>query len=122
MSRANEAKLTCRQCGNKQMMSFWESINVDLDPPLRQKLFDGQLNVFRCEACGDEAIFAPPLLYHDMTRLFAVQYFPEQLLEDASYFDGYTTDGKTAIKLPVGIPGGRYLAEPHIVFHMDEMR
>jgi len=121
MSRMSEHELECPECRREQGVVVWESVNVDLDPSLRQKLVDGQINTFECKSCGHRAFLSVPLLYHDMTRQFCVQYVPPRMLDDPSVLNGYTVDGKMDIDLPGGGPGGQYLTEPHVVFDMGEM-
>jgi len=116
MSRMSQAEIECPRCSKELVVTVWESINVDLDPNLRQKLFDVQINDFKCQSCGFEGMLDAPLLYHDMTRQFCIQYLPHQLLDDVSNFEEYTNDGKRDEAFLV-----RYLGEPHIVFDMNEM-
>jgi hypothetical protein len=49
-------------------MTVWNSINVTLDPSLRDRLIDGSLSRFVCGRCGAEAEVNHDLLYHDMER------------------------------------------------------
>jgi hypothetical protein len=122
MTRMSELKLPCPNCGREQTCLCWFSLNVDLDPSLRQRLFEGEINGFTCEACGHKAFINMPLLYHDMTRKFSVQFFPEAYIEDVTNFRTYTSEGKVRLTLFI-IKGSddRYLESPHVVFDMNEM-
>ena len=117
MTKVAEHELTCPECGTQQQVHVWDSINVGLDPSLRRQLFDAEINMFRCDSCGHEAFLDVPLLYHDMPRRFCAQYLPPELLDDPSSFGEYTAEGK----VDVGLSITGYLAEPHVVFEMDEM-
>ena len=46
MSKMKPIEIECPECGQKQSVDYWESINVDLDSSLRRQLFDGDINFF----------------------------------------------------------------------------
>jgi hypothetical protein len=115
--------LECPQCGNKQETKVWHSVNVKLDPELKKKLFDAQINLFSCEKCGKKTFINTPVLYHDMTQQFCVQYYPPESLDQREFFRRFNPDGSLA---NTGIPAafaesGAYLTRPQIVFDMSEM-
>jgi hypothetical protein len=131
MSRQDKDEVTCPKCNTKQTITYWQSINVDLDPELKKDLFEGNLNKVKCENqnCDFSGHMGYPLLYHDMKKRFCVQYYPEELLSDPKRFAptilGMTRDGKTRLppNMPVDISKttAGYIQEPHIVFDMAEM-
>jgi hypothetical protein len=121
MSKMQQIDVECPECGEKQSVDYWESINVDLDSSLRGQLFDGSINFFRCENCKYEAFVNGPLLYHDMTRKFCIQYMPEYWLEDASNFENYHTDGSLETYVNFTSMGIDHLSRPHVVFDMEEL-
>jgi hypothetical protein len=125
MTKFSEAKIKCPACEQEQSVTIWDSINVTLDPSLREMLFSAEINVFACENCGEEAFIPAQLLYHDMDRQFCVQYCPfdhvneEQFLE---MFDGqgqFNPSGMTDMLAEPFKDG--YLMNLHIVFDMLEM-
>lgn len=116
MSKMRVHNLECPDCGNKQETTVWDSVNVKLDPDLKKKLFDAQINVFSCEKCGKKTFINAPLLYHDMTQQFCVQYYPPESLDQREFFRRFKPDGSFA---NTGMPA--YIVRPHIVFRMDEM-
>lgn len=71
MSKAYEREVTCPRCRRSQEMTIWASVNATVDPPLRGRLLNHDLNVFRC-SCGHEGELAHDLLYHDMTIGFLI--------------------------------------------------
>ncbi len=126
MSQESSYELKCPSCKNPQGVTVWHSINVTIDPTLRARLFNGEINKLKCSKCGLEIRLAAPLLYHDMKRKFCVQYYPPGELEEAAFFRIFTPDGKPIVpgldKLPAALATrGNYLSEPHIVFDLDEM-
>jgi hypothetical protein len=123
MSSESPEELTCRVCGNKQVTTLWDSINVTLDPELKDKLFAGEINVFTCEKCCEKRTVNAPLLYHDMTLLFCVQFYPPEALGDIDFFRQFKADGSMLMdNIPAQFAkSGAYLVNPHIVFNMTEM-
>jgi hypothetical protein len=107
----------CPECGHTQGFLLHESLNVTLDPSLREKLFQGLINVFRCDGCDFTAFVDHPLLYHDMNLAFSVQYYPVSYLDDDEFFKIYRKDGSIFF----GSFTDHYVTKPHLVFDIDEM-
>lgn len=123
MTQIKSHKLDCTKCGHIQDNVIWTSLNVSLDPNLREKLFNGEINVLVCQKCGNRALISVALLYHDMKRKYCVQYYPIRVIEDAEFFKRFTKDGKLNIDGLSKAMGeiGHYMVEPHIVFDLNEM-
>lgn len=68
MSHVNPTTIACPKCGQAQECPPWTSINVTLDPSLKQELLDRRLNRFTCAKCGYEAEIAASFIYHDMAQ------------------------------------------------------
>jgi len=64
MSLERNEWITCPKCNNRQQVTVWESLNVTLNPKLREDLLAGKMNSFQCETCGCAARIETPLLYH----------------------------------------------------------
>jgi hypothetical protein len=123
MSSMQSHDLQCPQCGNTQEVMVWDSINVTLDPELKETLFAGEVNLFVCEKCGKKAFISAPLLYHDMTLEFCVQYYPPETQQNENLLRQFRPNGSLAM---TGVPAilnepDAYLARPHLVFDMREM-
>ena len=88
MTQIKSHKFNCPNCGHLQDNVVWTSLNVSLDPNLRERQFNGEINVFVCKACGNEALIGVALLYHDMKRKYCVQYYPVQAIEDLNFSRG----------------------------------
>ncbi len=43
-----QVELNCPKCGDKQETTIYESINVSLDPTLKERLYRGEINTFHC--------------------------------------------------------------------------
>ena len=81
MSKSSITEVKCPNCKYKQELLIYESINVSLDPELKEKLFSGDLIAFNCQKCKYEAHFPCNLLYHDMSEKFFIYWLQNE--EDA---------------------------------------
>jgi hypothetical protein len=55
MSRWKTVSVTCLQCGHTQQTTVWTSLNVGVDPEMKQELPDRRINVFHCQNCDTQA-------------------------------------------------------------------
>ena len=127
MTHEREEDVSCPSCKKTEKIKFYYSINADLNPELREKLFNVEINVFKCKRCKNEAILLDiPLLYHDMKRKFQVWYYPVENLKKDDFYNNFSVDGKQTLGdrikeiAPKFILEG-YQSNPHIVFSMQEM-
>jgi hypothetical protein len=108
-------QVTCPSCGHDQTVTIWQSIDASLNPELRTRLFDAEINVCVCELCEEKRFTPMPILYRDREREFCVMYFPFDLdaweREEMSEF--FTAEGKMAEEVP--------FYDPHVVLSFDEM-
>jgi uncharacterized protein YbaR (Trm112 family) len=126
MSIERPVVLSCPECRQTRAVVVWESLNADVSPAARALLLQGKINVLECEACGQTFPIAAPLLYHDMSRRFLVQFYPFEAVEGADFLARFDRDGRdTAFIEPAGImpavDGLGYMKNPHIVFGMAEL-
>ncbi len=68
MSLPEKIEIECPKCGEKRDTVVRRSVNVTLDPKLKEDLFNGRLNVFHYQKCEEEAFVPTDLLYHDMDK------------------------------------------------------
>jgi len=119
MSLQDTVSVNCPECGSPQDVKVLQSINVDLDPDLKKELFAGKVNLCTCSRCGYKALLSAPLMYHDMTRKFVVQYYPPEVLNDDAFIGDYLKRKDVFDKtLP---EGSEYVGNPHIIFDMNDM-
>ena len=57
-------------------MDLYESVNVQAEPDLRQRLLANGINVVRCEECELSFRVDKPLLYHDPVRRIMIYLVP----------------------------------------------
>ena len=74
MSQVRTEEFECPKCHTKGQHEVWDSVNVDLNPELRDKVLSGEIFLYRCPHCGYELMLVYPLLYHDMKHKFMVFY------------------------------------------------
>ena len=119
MTQQATHSIQCAKCETTQEVTVWNSLNVGLDPELRQRLFQGEINKFCCSNCQYTGFMDSPLLYHDMRREFAVQYYPPHCLDDPGFLNLFEPGNPPIVK---GLPKNTgYLRRPHMVFNMHEL-
>jgi len=123
MSEKVQQNLECPRCGNKQAATLWKSLDVALDPELKEQLFAAKINLFECEKCEEKAHMNTPLLYHDQTQRFCVQFYPPELVDDPAFLRQFNPDASLTME---GVPDeikeeAPYMTTPHIVFDMNDM-
>lgn len=123
MTRQRCVELGCPKCGGKQNATVYDSINVSLDPSLKEKLFHGEVNRFRCKECRENVFVSILLLYHDMEKNLLVQFYPFHALEHKEFLEQFSKEGEWSSVIIGKIP--RRLREPykrvHIVSDMEEL-
>lgn len=98
MSREIQVDVTCPACLFKDVVPVFTSVNVSMDPDLRDMIFDDELNRFTCPNCGKSSVLPVNLMYHDMDLKFAVWFRPQGELseEERAVF------GKVAQSMGIG--------------------
>ncbi len=74
MSKSHIGEITCPRCHTKGEFEVWDSINADLHPDLREKLFSNELFEYTCPLCEAHITVHYGTLYHDMTHKFMLFY------------------------------------------------
>jgi len=129
MSMQIQFPMDCPKCGKRQEIPIWKSINSSSDPELKQALFQGQINQFRCFKCGYEGHIDIDFIYHDMKRKFLVAYHPFYFLEQEDLLKTFTPNGELISDYDT-TPDGKtnseaddnYFFRPmHFVFSMQEL-
>jgi hypothetical protein len=89
----------CPDCDAPGHVRVYRSINVRLEPDLRNQILEDGLNLFRCICCDFTTRVVAPVLYHDPVRQFAVWYVPYaseeefyQLIDSLSDTNGYLSN------------------------------
>lgn len=79
MSHINTHTLTCPHCGKSAAQTVWDSVNVTLEPDVKERILAGHFFEFFCLDCGYHAPLLHPCLYHDMEQKLLIWYLPDGL-------------------------------------------
>lgn len=91
MSQLRNEIIECPHCSKTGEFQLWSSVNVDLNPELREKIFNEELFMFRCPHCGMITEIPADTLYHDMKNKFML-FFSFYKKDDFDY---------TPIEMPI---------------------
>lgn len=72
MSKQREITYKCEFCGKPFDTVVYDSVNVDLDPELREKILNGSLFMHECPHCHKKNAILVPMIYHDMKNRFMI--------------------------------------------------
>lgn len=72
MTKFNNRQMECLNCKKNSTIVMWDSVNVYLNPELKQDLMDSKLFQFTCPFCKFPAKLEYPLLYHDQANKFMI--------------------------------------------------
>ncbi len=114
MSRKVRVNVSCPFCGFGQTVSIYTSVNVTLNPKLRQRVLDDSLNRFICSDCGKSCFIGTNVIYHDMKQRFAVWFLPQGNLPDKD------RKALTRVSRSVGI--GEYLLKAPTTHSWDDFK
>ena len=78
MSEISIHQIPCPSCGHTSEFKRWDSINVDLNPEMREDAKSGAIFMWRCPHCGESFVVPYATLYHDMKRKMMVYYLPSR--------------------------------------------
>ncbi len=74
MSSSKIEKVECPHCHQEGAMRIWTSVNVDLNPELKERIFSSELFTYRCPHCGKESRVREKMIYHDMKNKFLILF------------------------------------------------
>lgn len=78
MSSISTKPFTCPECGHKGEFKMYNSVNVTLDPKLKDRVLNGDIFDWTCPKCGESLSVRYNLLYHDMDNKFQIYYSPTE--------------------------------------------
>ena len=64
----------CPRCENMIEINRWDSINVSLDPDMKNKVLDRSAFFVECPSCGLRFTINYGFLYHDMEKKYMLHY------------------------------------------------
>lgn len=100
MSQLRKETIECPHCYKEGEFDLWTSVNVDLNPELREKIFSDELFLYHCPHCGEVTGIPAGTLYHDMEHKFMLffeffkpdeyDYLPMELPDTLGMDKNYT--------------------------------
>ena len=69
--------VVCPMCGELSKAIAYTSVNVTVNPELREQVLDGSPFAWQCPSCGYSARLTYPVLYNDMKNRFMVYLIPK---------------------------------------------
>ena len=66
--------VTCNQCNEVMEYDVFDSVNVTLNPILKDKVINDELFVLTCPKCGKMFYLSYPFTYNDMDVLYMIRY------------------------------------------------
>lgn len=82
MSLKNIITATCPNCKKEFPFEVWNSVNVQLNPEMREKILNGSIFKFTCPHCKFSAQAEYPILYDDMENHFMIYFCREEDVEE----------------------------------------
>lgn len=110
---AQVVQLTCPNCGSPLRAQIITFVDATQQPQLKSYLLSGQMNAAPCATCGNVAMIAAPLIYHDAEKQLFLVFFPQQVNarpEEQERFIGEATSFLMR-SLPADLPKG-YILSP----------
>lgn len=118
MSQQRPYQIKCPKCGHRLAVELYESVNVKLNPELKDQLMLNQLNAVTCTECSLAFRVDKPLLYSDPDRKLLVYWLPtpdDRIDDGEDQFSEWMRDmGKL-------IPEGVDAPHVHLVFSRTEL-
>lgn len=60
--------IVCPKCGAEGSFTVWESVNIDINPEQKDRIFNEDIFIWICPECGAKVFVPMSFLYHDMTH------------------------------------------------------
>lgn len=120
MIQAQSISVQCPQCRQPFVTELHSIIDVGVQPELKQRLLNGELNVARCPHCGATGAIGAPILYHDPDKELAYVLVPTELNlphEEQERLIGALTNALMDALPPEKRKG--YLLQPKTFISMD---
>lgn len=118
MSQKRAYRISCPSCKQEMNVDLYESINVQAEPDLKQKLMANQLNGVTCAGCSFSFRVDKNLLYNDPGRRLLVFWVP--VAEDRED-EGEARFGELLREMSAALPDDLGAPEVHLAFTRTEL-
>ena len=89
MSRYHSVEIICPVCKKKSIVRVWDSVNVDINPEIKEDILSSKFCHSICPCCNAEINCVNGFLYHDMKHRYMVgiehDYTTALLMTDCPY-------------------------------------
>ncbi len=76
MTKIESENIQCSNCKYNFSVDTYESINTEINPDLKEKLLNNEINKAVCPKCKQENKISIPVLYHDMQNQIMIYVLP----------------------------------------------
>lgn len=83
MSRVTDRKFRCMKCNEIYGITTYDSVNVTIDPDIKERCLSGDIFHFECPHCHNSYMLSYPCLYHDQENKFMVWLYEDEKVIDA---------------------------------------
>jgi hypothetical protein len=118
MSQKNKYPIKCPKCSAEFEVDLYDSVNVEMDPSLRNELIYNRLNKADCPDCDLPFVIDKPLLYNDPVNDFMVYWLP---LDGETIEEGQKRFRDFISNLNKTLPEDIYTPQVHLVFERVEL-
>ena len=118
MSQQTAYNIRCPKCQHEQVVSLYDSINVQAEPELKDVLLKNELNNVVCGSCDFSFRVDKPLLYNDPGRRCMINLIPAT---EARYHDAERQFSEWLRDMQDALPNGVETPEMHLVFSRCEL-
>ncbi|MEQ8200554.1 MAG: CpXC domain-containing protein [Syntrophomonadaceae bacterium] len=77
MSIINRNEYDCPNCSHKLSINVYDSINVGINPELKDLVLAGKLNSAVCPECDKRIVINQSFMYHDPKNLLIINHVPK---------------------------------------------
>jgi TFIIF-interacting CTD phosphatase-like protein len=116
MTQAKTEKIKC-QCGNVVDVTLLDSVNVTLDPNLKNLIMERKINNFYCLNCGAKNELIKQFLYNDMDKKKQIWCYSENRKQDAEQIEKMLDE----VGVQFEKASGQKYIKPSLVFGYDEL-
>jgi len=116
MTQVKTETIKC-QCGNDVEVVLHSSVNVTLNPELKEKIAERKINNFECPKCGNKNELVYQFLYNDMENKKQIWCYPANRKEDKEKIEAMLAEMGVQFEKTTG----QKYTKPMLVFGYDEL-
>lgn len=110
------ATIKC-ECGNDVKVVLHSSVNVTLNPELKEEITRRKINNFECPKCGNKNELIEPFLYNDMDKQKKIWCYPADQAQYKEQIEAMITEAEEQLEKTTGQKNIKTM----LVFGYDEL-